>query len=250
MKRIRLDIQYKGTSFGGWQKQKAEGLPTIQGLLEEIFSKIYNQPIRILGSGRTDAGTHARQQVAHCDLPHVPENLRYKLNRLLPEGVVIRRVSEVEADFHALASASGKTYVYRVWNSPVPHPFLSETSLWVPKPLQIDRLNEYASVFLGTHDFKSFQTKGTPVPSTTRTLSLSEWVQRRPGFLEYRVHGDGFLKQMVRNIVGLQLYAHRKELSQEDLRQILKAKDRRAAKDTAPAHGLILWKVHYSAPAY
>ncbi|MAV90536.1 MAG: tRNA pseudouridine(38-40) synthase TruA [Bdellovibrionaceae bacterium] len=245
MTRIRLDIQYKGTSFEGWQKQKASKLPTLQGLLEELLSKIYNQPIRVLGSGRTDAGTHARNQVAHCDLPDVPENLRYKLNRLLPAGVSIQKVSQVPSDFHALASATGKTYIYRIWNHPVSNPFLEELSLWVPNPLDLDRLNSYGEVFLGTHDFKSFQTRGTPVPSTIRTLNRSLWRVRRPHLIEYQVQGDGFLKQMVRNLVGLQLYAHRKNLPPEALKSILEAKDRTKAKDTAPAHGLFLWKVHY-----
>jgi tRNA pseudouridine38-40 synthase len=246
MIRVRLDIQYKGTPFGGWQKQKAKGPPTLQGLFEELLSLIFNQPIRVIGSGRTDAGTHARQQVAHCDLPHLPENLRYKLNRLLPKEVAVFRAGPAPENFHALASVVSKTYVYRVWNHSVPHPFLAETSHWVQSPLSLPALNSFAKVFQGTHDFKSFQTRGTPVPDTTRTLFLSEWVERRPHLLEYRVRGNGFLKQMVRNLVGLQLYAQRKGLSPQDLKVILEAKDRREAKDTAPSHGLILWKVHYS----
>lgn len=250
MMRIRLDLQYKGSSFGGWQKQKAKGLPTIQGLLEQLFSKIYNQPIRVLGSGRTDAGTHARHQVAHCDVPHLPKNLEYKLNRLLPSEISILRVQKAPNDFHALASAQAKTYIYRIWNSKTPNPFLADTSYWAPQKLDLDRLNSFAQVFLGTHDFKSFQTKGTPVPDTTRTLSLSRWREKKPNLLEYQICGDGFLKQMVRNIVGLQLYAHRKGLSPKDLQMILEAKNRQAAKDTAPSHGLILWKVHYLPPSY
>ncbi len=250
MIRTRLDIQYKGTHFGGWQKQKAKGPPTIQGALEETLSRLMNGPIRVLGSGRTDAGTHARNQVAHCDLPHLPENLRYKLNRLLPEGIAILRVSKVPSDFHALASSSGKTYIYRIWNHPVPNPFLSETALWLQQSLPLSQLNSFAEIFLGTHDFKSFQTRGTPVPDTVRTLSRSKWVLKRPHLLEYQVTGDGFLKQMVRNMVGLQLYGVRKGLEPKDLKTILSARDRREAKDTAPSHGLILWKVHYSSPSY
>ncbi|NCN40800.1 tRNA pseudouridine(38-40) synthase TruA [bacterium] len=245
MIRTRLDIQYKGTPFGGWQKQKESKLPTVQGLMEKTLSTIYNQPIRVLGSGRTDAGTHARNQVAHCDLPHLPENLRYKMNRLLPSSVSVVKVSKVPSDFHALASAKAKTYLYRIWNHPVSNPFLEETSYWTPNPLDLKRLNEFSAVFLGTHDFKSFQTRGTPVPNTIRELTLSRWILKRPHFIEYQVRGSGFLKQMVRNLVGLQLYAHRKNLTPDDLRSILQAKDRQKAKDTAPSHGLILWKVHY-----
>lgn len=245
MVRVRLDIQYKGTGFGGWQKQKAPGLPTVQGLLEETLSKLHNQPIRVIGSGRTDAGTHARHQVAHCDLPKPPQKLVYALNRLLPQGISVTAAQEVPPDFHALGSAKEKTYIYRIWNRETPSPFLSETSLWHPYPLDAQKLNSYAQVFLGTHDFKSFQTKGTPVPDTTRTLFQSQWIWKGPHLLEYRVTGDGFLKQMVRNLVGLQLYALRKNWDSQALKAVLAAKDRSEAKDTAPAHGLILWKVHY-----
>lgn len=250
MARIRLDLQYKGTSFGGWQKQKAKGLPTLQGSLEKALSQIFNQPIRVIGAGRTDAGTHARHQVAHCDLPYEMSQLSYKLNRLLPKGLVVKRSSVVGSRFHALSSCQGKTYIYRVWNSPLLNPFLEETSHWVSQPLNLQSLNQLARVFLGTHDFKSFQTKGSPVPDTTRTLWHSQWVQPRPHLLEYRISGNGFLKQMVRNLVGLQLYAQRKKLGPDALRSILEAKDRQAAKDTAPACGLILWKVHYKGHPY
>jgi tRNA pseudouridine38-40 synthase len=188
--------------------------------------------------------------VAHCDLPYFPENLPFKLNRLLPEDISVKRAVLAPKNFHALASSVGKTYVYRVWNEATPNPFIKDFSLWISKPLDLRELNALAEVFLGTHDFKSFQTRGTPVPDTTRTLKISRWVERRKGLLEYQVRGDGFLKQMVRNLVGLQLFALRKGLTPEDLRMILNAKDRQAAKDTAPAHGLILWKVHYLPPSY
>lgn len=250
MIRARIDLQYKGTHFGGWQKQKETGnpaadKPTIQGELEKALTTLYNQPIRAIGSGRTDAGTHARQQVAHADLPYLPKNLDYRLNSQLPEGIVVKRTSEAPSRFHALASVVSKTYVYRIWNSPTPNPFALDLAYWVEKPLDLERLNILSEVFLGTHDFKSFQTRGTEVPTTIKTLKISRWIRKSHRVFEYQIQGDGFLKQMVRNLVGTQLYALRKGLGPQDLKTILAARDRQTAKDTAPAHGLYLWRVEY-----
>lgn len=246
MRRIRLVLSYDGTPFQGWQKQP--GLSTVQGNLETVLSQIYNEPIKVTGSGRTDAGTHAVAQVAHFDAPEIPareERLVRALNALLPDGIVVKAAYRAPEEFHALYSARRKTYIYRIWNFPTRSALWHQRALWVPAPLDLKALNRLSSRLVGRKDFKSFQSAGTPVKTTIRNVDLAEWRQISKGYVEFRIRGSGFLKQMVRNIVGTLLYLERRKGTAHHVEEILNARDRQVAKTTAPAHGLYLYRVEY-----
>lgn len=248
MRKIRLLLSYDGTPYQGWQKQP--GRSTVQGTLEAVLTQIYSEPIRTIGSGRTDAGTHAVGQVAHFEAPKVlasEDKLLRALNALLPESIAVKGVWLAPDDFHALASARRKTYIYRIWNHPIRSALWAHRALWVPQTLNMEKLDKLARECVGRKDFKSFQTSGTPVKSTVRLIDACQFVNRSPALLEFRVRGNGFLKQMVRNLVGTILYLERNGGDVADLRQIFEARDRQVAKATAPAHGLYLYRVEYPA---
>jgi tRNA pseudouridine38-40 synthase len=247
MAKIKLLISYDGTEFQGWQRQP--GGATIQGTVENVLTQIYSEPVKVVGSGRTDAGTHAVGQVAHF-VPPKPfaqeKRLVRALNSLLPDSIAVKAAWHAPDDFHALFSAKRKTYVYRIWNHPIRSALWRNRALWVPNPLALDLLSQYAKGLIGEKDFKSFQTSGTPVATTVRRIFDCSWKPLKNGpLLEFRITGNGFLKQMVRNLVGTQLYLerHRSDLSR--LYDIFDAKDRQAAKATAAAHGLYLYRVEY-----
>ncbi len=251
MKKVKLTFSYDGTDYGGWQRQK-EGRPTVQGEIEKALQKIFkNKEIKICGSGRTDAGVHAYAQVAHSWLPDNVESipLMRGLNGLMPTDISVHSAYIVNDDFHAIASSQKKTYQYKIYNSSLPFALNSKYKHWVRKPLCLDHLNQFARHFIGTQDFKSFMTAGSPVPSTTRTVYRSEWIRNEssPEEISYYVAGNGFLKQMVRNLVGTMLHMHFKNKSENDLLEVLKSKDRRKAASSAPALGLYLMSVEYPA---
>ena len=245
---IKLLISYDGTQFEGWQKQP--GRTTVQSTLEAVLSKMYNEPIKTVASGRTDAGTHAVAQVVHF---HAPKKLNGEhrlvraLNSMLPDSVVVKGAWIAPEDFHSRKSAVRKTYIYRIWNHPIRSALWRDRALWVPQPLNLDLLNQLAQAIEGRKDFKSFQTQGTPVKTTERRIDRALWRVAAPGLIEFRITGNGFLKQMVRNLVGTFLYLERNHQGLPELHKILEARDRQAAKATAPAHGLYLYRVEYPA---
>lgn len=246
MPRYRLSISYDGTPFQGWQKQPQK--PSVQSELEAALSKILNQPIRTIGSGRTDAGTHAINQVVHFDadkLPSSRDNWVRGLNSLLPDSITVKSMSVAPEDFHAQRSAVAKTYIYRIWNHPIRSSLWRDRALWVPHSLDVELLQTLSQPLIGEHDFRSFQTQGTPVKSTIRRIYRLEWRGQAGRIIELRVRGSGFLKQMVRNMVGTLLYLERQRAQPTRMVEILQAHDRSAAKGTAPAHGLYLYRVEY-----
>lgn len=246
MRKIRLHLSYDGTDYQGWQKQPGRG--TIQGTLEEVLSQIYAEPVKCIASGRTDAGTHAIQQVVHFEAPKQiasEPRLTRALNALLPPSIVVKQAYLAPDDFHALASASRKTYVYRIWNAPTRSALWRDRALHVPHPLDLHKLNAFAKQVVGTRDFKSFQTSGTPVKTTVRTVDRCEFTARSKYMLDLHIRGNGFLKQMVRNLVGTMLHLERNKGDLASFRAIFEAKDRQAAKATAAAHGLYLYRVEY-----
>lgn len=244
--RVKLLLSYDGTQYGGWQKQK-DSKPTIQGTIEEALSKILNQEVITIGSGRTDAGAHAVGQVVHFDTEKWPKGLQIvkALNSLTPNDIVAKFAWEAPAEFHALASAEEKTYRYYIHNSPIPTALKYRYTAWVRHPLDLNQLNSLSAPLLGEHDFKSFQTSGTDVPSTIRSIQNLSWERRGPNTVVFTIRGNGFLKQMVRNIVGTVLDLHKKGETPIKLNEILKAKDRAKALSTAPASGLFLCHVKY-----
>lgn len=243
--RIRIHISYDGTNYSGWQKQNS-GVDTIQNKLEAALSRVMNTPIKTMASGRTDAGVHAALQVVHADVPRLPDaNLKRSLNSLTPSSIVVRDIFQAPKDFHSIADCVSKTYEYLILNQPDPSAFRANFTLWEPRQLDLTKLNAMAEVLLGTHDFKSFQTAGTEVKTTIRDISYAKWSKEAHNLVKFRISGSGFLKQMVRNLVGTQLYLLHSKANYLEFNRILESCDRKEAKTSAPAGGLYL-----VAPAY
>ena len=268
----KLTLAYDGTDFQGWQVQP--GLPTIQGELQAALARVTGESPLPQGSGRTDAGVHALAQVASFSLcaPIPAENLLRALNRTLPASIRISCAKVMPSAFHARHSAIAKTYEYRIFPGALCPPFLARYVYAFPLPLNLDLLQASARLFEGQHDFRSFAASdpdlehrkpssqnpaGTQqaisppnLESTVRTIFSSAWESRKTDAAEllvYRVRGDGFLHHMVRNLVGTMLDAGRGSLAPGEIAGILAARRRSAAGPTAPARGLFLHSVDYSA---
>jgi tRNA pseudouridine38-40 synthase len=240
MRRIRIHLAYDGGGFHGWQVQP--GLPTIQGALEEIVSAMEGRPVQVAGSGRTDAGVHALCQVAAFSIenPIPAANLRRAINRLLPHAIRVLSADEVHDGFHPRFDARAKTYEYRILRSELCPPFEWPYVQHYPYPLDEERMVSLARVFEGEHDFTAFAAaddRDQEGRSKVRTI-FSSALERAEGRLTYRVRGSGFLKHMVRNIVGTLIEAGRGHLP---------AADEIPARcgPTAPAKGLFLVGVEY-----
>lgn len=239
MRRIRIHVAYDGTAFHGWQVQP--GLPTIQGVLEEIVSGIEGRPVHVAGSGRTDAGVHALEQVAAFSIenPIPPPNLRRAVNRLLPHAIRVLSAEEVHAEFHPRFDAKAKTYEYRIVRNEVCSPFEWLYAHHFPYPLDEERMVECARTFEGEHDFTAFAAsdeRDAEGRSKVRRVFSSD-LQRGEGRLVYRVRGSGFLKHMVRNIVGTLIESGKGNVEAG----MLPGK----SGPTAPAKGLFLVGVEY-----
>jgi tRNA pseudouridine38-40 synthase len=240
MRRIRIDLAYDGGDFFGWQVQP--GLPTIQGILEGILSEIEGAPVAVAGSGRTDAGVHALNQVAAFSFsnPIPPANLRRAMNRLLPHTIRVLDAKEVPADFHPRFHAKAKTYEYRIVREEVCSPFEWPYVLHHPYPLDQDRMIQLARAFEGEHDFSAFAAsddRDAEERSKVRRVYFSK-LEAAPGRLTYRIRGSGFLKHMVRNVVGTLLEAGKGNIADCG---VLPAE----SGPTAPARGLFLVSVEY-----
>ena len=242
MRRIRIYLAYDGGPFHGWQVQP--GLPTIQGILEEIVSGMEGKPVHVAGSGRTDAGVHALAQVAAFSIenPIPVDNLRRAVNRLLPPAIRVLSAEEAQADFHPRFDAVAKTYEYRMFRDEVCSPFEWPYVYHHPYPLDEERMAAFAPVFEGEHDFSAFaasDASDAEGKSKVRTV-FSSVLERGEGRLLYRVSGSGFLKHMVRNMVGTLIEAGRGNLP------VVTALPERSGA-TAPAKGLFLVRVEYPA---
>jgi len=247
MRRIRIALAYDGTDFHGWQVQP--GLSTIQGTLESVLAEIEGRPVHVAGSGRTDAGVHALAQVAAFSIqnPIPPANLRKAMNRLLPASIRVLSVEEAAAGFHPRFQALSKTYEYRIVRDEVCAPWEWRYVHHHPYPLDIDCMMACAPVIEGDHDFSAFAAadeRDAEGQSKVRTIFRSQ-LESAAGRLIYRVRGSGFLKHMVRNIVGSLLEAGRGNLDAAGLRCLLEPAGGRKAGPTAPAKGLFLIGVDY-----
>lgn len=244
--RIRLDIRYKGTNYFGWQKQADK--PTIQEELEKALFLLFKVELKTQGSGRTDAGTHAYQQVVDFEIQQDVSHydIFRGLNRYLPTDIRVTEVFLVPDDFNSLRSAVSKTYLYKINNDSFACPLTAELTYWVQNKLDIDYLNEITQAIIGVHDFSSFQTTGTPLFTTVREIYSAEWSLGPENQVWFKITGNGFLKQMVRNIVGTLLDGHwKKAHSLKSIQKILESKSRACAGSTAPAQGLYLYAVKY-----
>jgi tRNA pseudouridine38-40 synthase len=246
-RRIRLIVSYDGTEFHGWQVQP--GLPTIQAHLEEIFAGIDKKYVHVAGSGRTDAGVHALAQVAAVtiDNPIPLKNLKKAVNRLLPRAVRVLACEEVAPDFHPRFDAVDKTYEYRIWRGEVISPFDVRYMHHHPYPMSDEAFCAAAALFSGEHDFGAFAAsdeRDAEGRSKVRTI-FSSVAAREGDLLVFRVTGSGFLKHMVRNIVGTLLEAGKGNASPDRIRCLLSAPPGVKAVPTAPARGLFLVQVRY-----
>lgn len=244
MKRIALIIEYDGTQYVGWQVQP-NGL-SIQQCLYDAFDKLIGVHPILHASGRTDSGVHARAQVAHfdtdCRIP--PEKFSYALNTRLPNDIRIKSSFEVPSDFHSRFCVKEKHYVYTVNNAPHSSAFTRNTALHVHYPLDIERLNAAAKLFLGEHDFNAFRSSGGCTETTIRRIFVSEWT-KHGDYLMYHVAGSGFLYNMVRIMTGTMIRIGQGFEEPEIISDALLNAERSYAGDTAPAHGLALWRVKY-----
>lgn len=251
MRNIRLLIAFDGTGYNGWQRQRYD--ITIQGEIEGRLALMTGNAVSLHGAGRTDAGVHAEGMVANFQTAsRIPCPAFFQgLNSLLPEAIRILRVSDEPPGFHARFSAKGKHYQYRIATSRVLMPVERLYSLHVPQPLDETTISQCLACLVGTHDFASFENAGSRDKSLTdgrgsvRTISMADW--RRTGEHRYMFSfiGDGFLRQMVRNLVGTLLEVGRGKKTPEDFQSTLAAKERATAGPTAPAHGLTLKEVFY-----
>lgn len=248
--RLKLTIAYDGANYAGWQMQKI-GLG-VQQVVEEAIAKIFQQQIRIHGSSRTDTGVHARAMIAHFDLPE--DRLRMPmikvalaLNAQLPEDVRIMDARQVAETFHARFDAGAKQYRYFVYNHAAMDPLLRHRAWHVPQELDFTAMRKAASYFKGKQDFVAFaNNRNYAMETTVRTLFRCEMKKAGP-LLIFIMEGDGFLYKMCRGIVGTLIQAGQGKFPPTDVAKMLAAKDRRMAGMTAPAHGLVLWKVLYAA---
>jgi tRNA pseudouridine38-40 synthase len=246
--RLKLTIAYDGTNYAGWQVQKS-GV-AVQEVVEKALKNIFGLDLRLHGSSRTDAGVHARALIAHFDIPRakfnmVPRKLSLALNAHLPDDIRIMRASRAKPDFHARFNAVGKQYRYFIYNHAAMDPLLRTQAWHVPQPLEVEKMREAARAFIGKHDFEAFAaSRGYKMESTIRTVTRCE-IRRSRQLLTVIIEGDGFLYKMCRGIVGTLVQVGQNKFAPSVIPQMIATKDRRAAGMSAPAHGLILWKVYY-----
>lgn len=244
MKNVKLTIEYDGTNYHGWQYQN--NVNSIQEEIEKALTKITGEYINIFGSGRTDAGVHATGQVANfyttSQLPI--KRFKYALNMRLPRDITIVDSEEVDLEFHSRFSAKGKQYKYIIYNNEMPSAINRNYSYHIINRLNIDEMKKASKCLIGTHDFKSFMSKGTIVKDTIRTIYSIDII-KNGNFIEIIIEGSSFLRSMIRIIVGTLILVGNGKLRKEDLPNIILGKTRCLSGPTAPAQGLYLQKVYY-----
>lgn len=247
--KFKLTIAYDGAAYQGWQVQKI-GLG-VQQKVEEALGRLFPSHPRLHSSSRTDTGVHALGMVAHFEVPRAEwresaSKLALAVNAWLPEDIRVLGAARARAEFHARFGATGKQYRYQVWNHPAMNPLLRNLAWHVPRPLNVVAMRQAAAQLVGRHDFQSFAANpGYSKASTVRTLSRCA-IRQSGCSLTFIIEGDGFLYKMCRGIVGTLVQVGVGKFSPDEAREMLASKDRRVAGMTAPAHGLVLWKVSYA----
>jgi len=242
---IKMILSYDGTRYQGWQRQKSA--ETIQQSLEERLRVILQEPVTIIASGRTDAGVHALGQVCHFRTGSrlTVDVIRKGMNALLPEDIFVKEISQVEPDFHARYSAKAKVYEYRILNRENRDPFQRHYAWHIRTPLNAAAMSVCLSTLEGTHDFSSFRSSGSGNTNPVRTISRAEVGRGEGGLLKVMLEADGFLRHMVRNIVGTMVEVGLDRIDLCGFEGILGGKDRRLARSKAPPQGLFLMEVRY-----
>jgi tRNA pseudouridine38-40 synthase len=246
--KFKLQIAYDGTAYAGWQVQKIG--TGVQEKVEAALARLFPSRPRLHSSSRTDTGVHALCMVAHLEVPKAEmkmtgRKLALALNAWLPPDIRVMAATRARPGFHARFDASGKQYRYFAWNHAAMNPLLRHIAWHVPRPLDLPSMRRAARLCLGKHDFRSFTANpGYARASTVRTLSRCE-LKRAGPLLTFIIEGDGFLYRMCRGLVGTLVQVGQGKFAPGALRDMLKKQDRRVAGMSAPAHGLVLWKVFY-----
>ena len=244
-KNFKITVEYDGTDLHGWQRQKKD--PTVQALIEVALQTVTDQTVSIAGSGRTDAGVHALGQVASftCETKLSTADLMNALNALLPDTIVIHQCRQVEERFHARFSARAKTYHYRILNRRLPSAIDRQYTWHISRPLDRDAMRAALCQLVGTHDFSAFEGSGSPRTHARRTIMRAELKEPKEHWLVLEIEADGFLRHMVRNIVGTLVAVGHGKVQPEEFEAILRSKNRSRAGVTAPPQGLFLVSVQY-----
>ncbi len=237
-------MEYDGTAYHGWQRQPVS--PTVQEVLEDRLQAITGEKVIVMGAGRTDAGVHALGQVASFrSASHLsPEEFGRALNAHLPSDIQVKRAFEARDDFHPQFGALSKTYLYLILNRPETSPLLLNRCWQLRHPLNMDRMSEACALILGEHDFSSFKSSSGKTRSQVRRLTRVETC-RKGSLLEFWFEADGFLKNMIRNIIGTLVDIGSGRYPPEVMGEILEARDRTKAGPCAPPQGLYLVQVRY-----
>ncbi len=242
---FKLTIEYDGSNYHGWQKQKNER--TIQDEIEKAIFKITRNKVVISGSGRTDAGVHALNQTANffCNTDIEATGLGKAINSLVPEDIIIKACEKVDETFHARYDAKSKVYHYRILNRDMPAAICRQYAWFIPKKLHVDAMKASVCHLHGKKDYKAFEGSGSPRSSTIRQIISAELETMDQGYLIFKIQGEGFLRYMVRNIVGTLVDAGLGKITPDDFKNIIDSGNRSLAGRTAPAQGLFLMHVYY-----
>ena len=245
IRNIRLLLEYDGTCYHGWQRQ-ADAV-TIQQTLEEALERLTGQKVALIGSGRTDAGVHALGQVANFRVEStIPlKAFRDGLNSLLPKDLAVLAAHEAPPEFHARKSARAKTYIYRILNRPERSPLHRHCAWWIPQPLDRSALAAAAAFLPGEHDFTAFRASGSDNKNPVRRISAAAWLDEPGDWLSFTITATGFLRGMVRSLVGTMVEAGRGKAPATKLAELLANGVRQDAGPTAPPQGLYLMQVRY-----
>lgn len=245
MQNVKMTLEYDGSNYSGWQIQKNTSM-TIQQKLQNALKKINKKEIKVIGASRTDAGVHAKGQVANTTFTvAIPvQRVPAAVNRFLPPDIVCKKAEKVSLDFHARYDSIGKKYRYRVYNNRITSVFIRDYSYHYIHDLNIPLMRKASKNFLGQHDFSSFQSAGCGAKNTIKTIEEFE-IYKSGEEIYFEIKGSGFLYNMIRIMVGTLIQVSEGKIRLEDINEIIKAKDRNLAGFTAPAKGLTLLEVYY-----
>ena len=239
-------VSYRGTGFCGWQKQTISKLPSIEVTIEDVMSRILSSETKIYGSGRTDAGVHALGQTFHFDSNKELDvnKFAHSLNELLPKDIRILSVEKVSDDFHARFNAKSKTYLYKIRNKKVSDPFSSDLEYTLGQKLDVEKMVEASKLFVGEHNFQNFTSKEEDEQKFSRNIWGID-IKSEKDNIEILLKGNGFMRYMVRMIVGNLIQVGLGKMTSSDIKEALESKERKPSSYKAPAYGLYLKEVEY-----